>query len=220
MNEYERIAAEPFKPHQCMHWSDGRRCRAYALHNEYFCVRHRVDPVINIVPSEPFSLPPFLTDRAQIQAALGEVLTRLAARTIDDKRARLLLYTLQSALANLKAPNRRIPHTLDGSTLLRRRRRLRSFRWQPAPLASPQEPAILSEGASAPELKDLVSETKEPAQSASPLEIAPGLSPVTGAAADYPALRSSSTSSSMSESVPARDRILVSAVPAVPASAS
>ncbi len=103
MNDFQKAQAEPFKPHQCMHWSNGRRCRAYAIHNEYFCVRHRIDPIVNIVPSEPFSLPPFLTDRAQIQAALGEVLNRLAAKTIDDKRAGLLLYSLQTAVTNLLA---------------------------------------------------------------------------------------------------------------------
>jgi len=130
MNMFEKAAAEPFKPHQCMHWSDGRRCRAYAIHNEYFCVRHRIDPIIQIVPSEPFSLPPFLTDRAQIQAALGEVLNRLAAKTIDDKRAGLALYTLQNAISNLSAPARRLPRILTAAPL-RRRRRLRSFHWQP-----------------------------------------------------------------------------------------
>lgn len=109
MNSFERIAAEPFKPHQCLHWSDGRRCRQYAMHNEYFCCRHRPDPAIQIVPSEPFSLPPFLADRAQIQAALADVASRLAAKTIDDKRAGLLLYTLQNAISNLRTPAVRRP---------------------------------------------------------------------------------------------------------------
>ena len=132
MNEFEKAAAEPFKPHQCMYWTEGRRCRQFAMHNEFFCYRHRPDPVVQIVPSEPFSLPPFLTDRAQIQAALGELLSRIAAKTIDDKRAGLALYTLQNAISNLSAPARRLPRILD-ATPLRRRRRLRSFHWRPVP---------------------------------------------------------------------------------------
>ncbi|HEY5057038.1 MAG TPA: hypothetical protein VII58_12815 [Acidobacteriaceae bacterium] len=181
MNEFERIAAEPFKPHQCMHWSDGRRCRAYAIHNEYFCVRHRIDPIVNIVPSEPFALPPFLTDRAQIQAALGEVLTRLAAKTIDDKRARLLLYSLQNAISNLKAPNRRLPHTLDATTLRRRRRRTLP-RWQPQPaLTEPPQTDAPFVTASSSRVGNGVTDAVIPSEAANPAEpaseIGPGFSP-------------------------------------------
>ena len=150
MNSFEKAQAEPFKPHQCMHWSDGRRCRQYAMHNEYFCFRHRIDPTVNIVPSEPFSLPPFLTDRAQIQAALGEVLSRLAAKTIDDKRAGLALYTLQNAISNLNGPPARLPRLLDAGPIRRRRRRILP-RWQPQHLESSNDPVILTE---APRLDD------------------------------------------------------------------
>lgn len=144
-----------------MHYNnEGRRCRAYAVRNEYVCVRHRVpDEIINVVKSDPFDLIPALAglrNPAQIQSALAQVAQRLAARTIDDKRAGLILYALQSAVLNLaNSPAARLPRILDAGPIRRRRRR--AFHWQPQPatLAPPQSAVILSEGANAPESKDL-----------------------------------------------------------------
>jgi hypothetical protein len=60
MNEWDQIAAEPFRSHQCMNYNaEGRRCRAYAVRNEYVCVRHRIpEEIINVVRSDPFELLP------------------------------------------------------------------------------------------------------------------------------------------------------------------
>src|SRR5580692_7470193 len=99
MNEYKQAQLEPFKPHQCMHWNtDGIRCRAYARHNEYTCFQHRVpdEPSIPIVANEPFTLPSLRTRDGMLEA-LDAIAAHLAGKTIDERRANLLLYTIQLA---------------------------------------------------------------------------------------------------------------------------
>ena len=94
---------EPSRSHQCLYYDkDGRRCRAWAMHNEYFCYRHRVEPVLNVISNVPFEITR-LDSRAAIQQALADIAARLAANQMDLKRAGLLLYTLQIASANLGA---------------------------------------------------------------------------------------------------------------------
>jgi hypothetical protein len=97
----------------------------------------------------PLSFSPALAglrNAAQIQAALAQVAVRLAARTIDDKRAGLILYALQSSVLNLaNSPAARLPRILDAAPLRRRRR---AFRWQPRQLESPLDAVILSESQS------------------------------------------------------------------------
>ena len=99
MDEYQQAKLEPFKPRQCMHWnSDGIRCRAYARHNEYTCFHHRVpeEPSIPVIKNEPFTLPSLKTRDGMLEA-LDVIGAHLSGKTIDDRRANLLLYTIQLA---------------------------------------------------------------------------------------------------------------------------
>ena len=106
MNEYQAAKLDPFAPRQCFHWnSDGIRCRAFACHNEYTCFHHRCpdEPSIPIIANDPFTLPPLRTRHA-IQDALDVIATLLAGKRIDDRRAKLLLYTIQLASNQLPRP--------------------------------------------------------------------------------------------------------------------
>ena len=97
----------PFDPHQCL-WTyeeeDGRRCRAYAEHNKFFCCQHNneVDGRLTIIPTRTFHLPS-LDNRINLQAAITLIAERLAARLLDDRTAKLLLKSIHYALQNLQA---------------------------------------------------------------------------------------------------------------------
>jgi len=113
-NEFAEAKLQPSKPRQCMHWnSDGIRCRSYARHNEYTCFHHRItdEPSIPVIANDPFTLPP-LNTREGIQEALTAVATHLAGKTIDDRRANLLLYTIQLASYQLPRPIQVLPDFL------------------------------------------------------------------------------------------------------------
>jgi len=99
---YDDFKREPSIPHQCMHThsSDGRRCRAIAMHNNYMCFAHRDKVIPPVYENEPFEIPIALT-RNTIQQALGDLATRLASNRMDLKRAGLLAYILQIASSNL-----------------------------------------------------------------------------------------------------------------------
>ena len=99
---YDDFKREPSIPHQCMHThsSDGRRCRAIAMHNNYMCFAHRDKVIPPVYENEPFEIPTALT-RDAIQQALGDLATRLASNRMDLKRAGLLAYILQIASSNL-----------------------------------------------------------------------------------------------------------------------
>jgi len=99
---YDDFKREPSIPHQCMHThsSDGRRCRAIAMHNNYMCFAHRDKVIPPVYENEPFEIPTALT-RNTIQQALGDLATRLASNRMDLKRAGLLAYILQIASSNL-----------------------------------------------------------------------------------------------------------------------
>ncbi len=95
------------KRYQCRHiFTDGRRCGSPCLRGEPFCYYHHTTrkPVAN--PHQrrarhaAFTLP-LPEDHSAIQAAIGILLQRLAANHIDLRRARLLLYALRIASANL-----------------------------------------------------------------------------------------------------------------------
>jgi len=98
---------------QCRHiHTDGRRCGSPCLRNEAFCYYHHTtrkpvapsDLAARKARSTNFAL--LIPDeRSSIQAAIGEVLQRIAANEIDVKRAGLLLYGLQIASLNLPKPN-------------------------------------------------------------------------------------------------------------------
>ena len=107
MQAFDGTERDPFIPHQCMFWpSPNRRCGCYAMHNEYFCYKHRMVPSPTIVACDEFALDrPH--DRQSIQGALAEIAVRLAAKTIDDRRAGLILYSLQIAACNLDAQERK-----------------------------------------------------------------------------------------------------------------
>ena len=93
----------------CRHiFTDGLRCGSCCLRGEEFCYYHhnvrRPVPIQELesrkLHREEFVLPN-LEDRSAIQAAISEVLQRIAANEIDPRRAGLLLYGLQIASLNL-----------------------------------------------------------------------------------------------------------------------
>lgn len=109
MTNYDGTSRDPFIPHQCRYWpEEHRRCGSYAMHNEYFCYQHRTNPSHTIVPDDEFDLSRPQT-RESIQAALAEIAVRLANKTIDDRRAGLILYSLQIATCNLPPHPRPAP---------------------------------------------------------------------------------------------------------------
>jgi hypothetical protein len=98
--------AQPIR-FQCRHiLPAGRRCQAPCLRGEQLCYHHHTTrrpiphPARRRARAGTFVLPP-LEDRAGIQHAIAVVLTRLAAGSLDPKRAGLLLYGLQIASLNL-----------------------------------------------------------------------------------------------------------------------
>ncbi|ADW68891.1 hypothetical protein AciX9_1845 [Granulicella tundricola MP5ACTX9] len=106
--------------YQCRHiHTDGRRCGSPTLRHEHFCYYHhttrkpipRADLEARYADQNrcaPFDLP-IPEDRAAIQLAIGEILRRIAANQLDNRRAGLLLYGLQIAATNL--PPQRQPAT-------------------------------------------------------------------------------------------------------------
>jgi hypothetical protein len=95
------------KRYKCRHiFLDGHRCGSPSLRREEFCYYHHTtrgaaaDLRDRRARMCEFELPP-LEDRSSVLAAIAEVLQRLAACAIDNKRAGLLLYGLQIASLNL-----------------------------------------------------------------------------------------------------------------------
>jgi len=84
----------------CRHiFTLGRRCGAPCLQDEEFCFYHynnRRKPKVPITTPDAFEMPS-IEDGPAIQLAIQDVLCRLAANQIDDKRAGKLLYGLQIA---------------------------------------------------------------------------------------------------------------------------
>jgi hypothetical protein len=98
------------KRYKCRHlFLDGHRCGSPSLRGEEFCYYHHTTrgAVADLRDRRArmceFELPP-LEDRSSLLAALAEVLQRLAACAIDNKRAGLLLYGLQIASRHLPQP--------------------------------------------------------------------------------------------------------------------
>ncbi len=102
--------AEQITRFQCRHiHHTGHRCGSPCLRNEEFCYHHHINrkPVPKGEAQErirarkaAFTLPR-PEDRSAIQAAIGEVILRLAANELNPRRAGLLLYGLQIASVNL-----------------------------------------------------------------------------------------------------------------------
>jgi hypothetical protein len=98
------------KRYKCRHiFLDGHRCGSPSLRREEFCYYHHTtrgaaaDLRDRRARMCEFELPP-LEDRSSVLAAIAEVLQRIAACAIDNKRAGLLLYGLQIASLNLPQP--------------------------------------------------------------------------------------------------------------------
>jgi hypothetical protein len=100
-------------PLQCFHYhSLGHRCGSPAMRGEYFCYHHRDSlkpaPVI-VFPTQPFELPR-LTSRDSILRAADEIAYRIAANSIDLRRAKSILSAIYLAAAHLP------PATLPGAS--------------------------------------------------------------------------------------------------------
>jgi hypothetical protein len=94
---------DPKRRYLCRHvYTDGHRCGSPALRGQNLCYYHlrsrRESPCANRGGS--FSMPR-IDDRASVQLALFEILSRIAGGDIDHKRGSILLYGLQIASSNL-----------------------------------------------------------------------------------------------------------------------
>jgi hypothetical protein len=91
--------------YQCRHiFTEGRRCQSPCLRQQDLCYFHQTTRPASAPPQhthpEAFTLP-MPEDRAAIQLALGHIIARIAAGTLNARRAGLLLYALQIASLNL-----------------------------------------------------------------------------------------------------------------------
>ena len=117
-------APGPTRRFQCRHIHvTGLRCGSPCLRGENFCYYHHStrrppQPLAQgPSPQEPPTQDPLtavftlssLEDHTSIQLALTEVLTRLAANSLDPARARLLLRGLHIASDNLHRQSRTVP---------------------------------------------------------------------------------------------------------------
>ena len=96
-------ATDPKRRYLCRHvFTEGHRCGSPALRGKDLCYNHsrsrREAPISGRSGTFPM---PRIDDRAAIQLALFEVLSRLSGGDIDYKRGGILLYGLQIASSNL-----------------------------------------------------------------------------------------------------------------------
>ena len=110
------------KQYQCRHiFTDGRRCGSNALRNKHFCYYHHTtrkpvpDPQTRKDRLGAFDLP-LPEDRSAIQAAIGQIIQRIASNDLDPRRAGLLLYALQIASLNLPKPQPSKPPSPPSTT--------------------------------------------------------------------------------------------------------
>jgi len=97
-------AHDPSRRYLCRHvHTNGNRCGSPALRGQHFCYYHDRTRL----PNAPlagrlgmFKMQP-IDDRHAIQIALYDILCRIAAGDVDNKRASILLYGLQIASSNL-----------------------------------------------------------------------------------------------------------------------
>jgi hypothetical protein len=99
----ETATADPKRRYLCRHvFTEGHRCGSPALRGQSLCYNHgrsrREAPISGRSGTFPM---PRIDDRASIQLALYEVLSRLSGGDIDYKRGGILLYGLQIASSNL-----------------------------------------------------------------------------------------------------------------------
>jgi len=94
------------KPAQCEHIkANGLRCGSPALRQRRYCYFHSCAHDLRRRrrqhPNAPFVLP-LLEDANSIQMAIQQVAEAVLEERIDNKRAGLLLFALQTAACNLK----------------------------------------------------------------------------------------------------------------------
>jgi hypothetical protein len=95
---------------RCQHIKvNGVQCGSPALKRRKFCYFHQqwheagVEPKAHLARGSCFTLDiPLLEDANSIQVALMRIMYLLFTRQIDEKRAGLFLYALQTASANLR----------------------------------------------------------------------------------------------------------------------
>ena len=97
----------PSRRFQCRHIrASGNRCGSPCLRGENFCYYHhnsrRPTKFLGQIPHEAVFALPSLEDHASVQIALADVLARVAANSLDPKRAGLLLYGIKLASYNLR----------------------------------------------------------------------------------------------------------------------
>jgi hypothetical protein len=87
----------------CRHiFTGGHRCASPALRGHQFCYNHHAArPAVPLSGRTGLFSMPRIDDRAAVQIALYEVLSRITAGDLDLNRARAILYGLQIASANL-----------------------------------------------------------------------------------------------------------------------
>jgi hypothetical protein len=105
---------DPKRRYLCRHvHTDGHRCGSPALRAQNFCYYHDRQRLRNAPLAGRmgiFRMQP-IDDRAAIQIALFDILSRLTAGDLDNKRASILLYGLQIASSNLAARDKQQPTT-------------------------------------------------------------------------------------------------------------
>jgi hypothetical protein len=106
---------------QCRHiHASGHRCASPSLRHETFCYFHhstrkpiaQQELALRRGKQATFRLPE-PEDRTAIQLAIGEILHRLAANDLDNKRAGLMLYALQIASSNLPKSTQQTAQTVE-----------------------------------------------------------------------------------------------------------
>jgi len=102
-----------------MHFSDkdGARCRAYAMHNNFMCYRHRDDAIPPVIENEPFLIERLDTPE-DIRYALFQVAARLACNHMELKRASQLAHILQTALSTFSRVPKAKPQAAASTTNL------------------------------------------------------------------------------------------------------
>jgi hypothetical protein len=99
----ETETIDPKRRYLCRHvFTEGHRCGSPALRGQSLCYNHNRSRREAGISGKSGTFPmPRIDDRASIQLALYEVLSRLAGGDIEYKRGSILLYGLQIASSNL-----------------------------------------------------------------------------------------------------------------------
>jgi hypothetical protein len=103
----------PSRRFKCRHiHAAGHRCGSPCLRGEHFCYFHhlshrplKIRDGVTPQPADTVFTLPHIEDHSGIHLALADVLARIADRTVDPKRAGLLLYGLNTASLNLRRMN-------------------------------------------------------------------------------------------------------------------